>query len=467
MPLTVLVRLVNGRYDAGGPRPDEAEWPPHPARVFCALTASGPDEAERAALRWVERLHAPQVWASDAVAAGRSGYVVTNVRHPGPGGFSQTWPGRTNGVRKRTGVVPGYGGFALAWPDAGPDAGCLAALRRLARRVPYVGRSTSPAVVSVQASLPRDEPGWLHWREAETAGRGTAELRVPYRGYSDELDAAFAEGRRAWEVPGRAVPYTAGSEEPSESAADQIAGPFGELLVFGFERGAAMLHGRSLLTMTGTLRRAVMDRIGTGVPAPVTGHGADDRAHIAYLALPDAGHQHADGHLLGVALALPADLDDTELAAILARVIDDPLRRLRIRGGYEAGVSYEPLRGSPWGLLPERWTAAGQGGSRYWATATPMMLDRHPHRAATEMSEVAWSLARAGYPEPKDVEVSPAALLPGAVHRLDLTAIPVRKPPRPMLHARVTFPSRVTGPVVAGALKYLGAGLFAPLPDRP
>ena len=40
MPISIIVRLRHGRYDAGGDRPSEAEWPPHPARVFCALAAA-------------------------------------------------------------------------------------------------------------------------------------------------------------------------------------------------------------------------------------------------------------------------------------------------------------------------------------------------------------------------------------------------------------------------------------------
>jgi CRISPR-associated protein Csb2 len=148
---------------------------------------------------------------------------------------------------------------------------------------------------------------------------------------------------------------------------------------------------------------------------------------------------------------------------VLAATVDDPLGRLTIRSGYQIGLTHDPFRSSPRGLLPERWTAADRGGSRRWVTATPLMLDRHPHGKSTVLSEIAWSLQRAGYPEPKDIEVSPTAMLDGAVHRLDLTAIPVHGTRRPLMHATVTFPEPVTGPVIAGALKYFGAGLFAPV----
>jgi len=460
MSLAVVVRLRNGRYDAAGLRPDEPEWPPHPARLFCALTASAMHDADWTALRWLESLPAPEVWASSLAAVTvRSGYVVTNTRHGKTTGLSQSWPARTNGVRNRAGVVPATGDFAVVWPGAGPDDAVAATLSRLARRVPYIGRSTSPAIASVQTALPEAGEDWSRWQPVPAGTRGSAGLRIPYPGYTDQLETAYADGRRSWEA-GRTAAYAiVGGQQ--ESRQQEAPGPFGELIVFGFDRKAAMLHGRSALTLTVALRRALMSRIATGVPAPVSGHGADDRTHVAYLALPDVGHEHADGHLLGVALGLPASMHGDELARVLSASVDDPLRRLRIQRGYEIGLNHDPFRSSPRGLLPERWTAA----ARTWVTATPLMLDRHPHGKSTVIDEVTWSLRRAGYPEPSDVEVSPAAMISGAVHRVDLMPIPIRGPKRPVLHARVTFPEPVTGPVIAGALKYFGVGLFAPVKD--
>lgn len=464
MALSVLVRLREGRYDAGATRPDFPEWPPHPARLFCALVASACSDADWAALRWLENASPPEVWAcATAATTIRSGFVVTNVTHTKPKGFSQAWPGRTNGSRTRTGVVPGEPGFAVVWPGAEPDAAAVAALSAMARRVPYLGRSTSPALLSVQAQLPAPRPEWTRWVPVHLGERAAGELRVPYPGYVGQLRDAYAEGRRAWEAA-RSVPY--GLPRPPQSLGIAV-GPYAELVVFGLERGAARIEGRSLLSLTMTLRQALISRIRTDVPGQVTGHGADDRAHVAYLGLVDAGHEHADGHVLGVAVGLPRGMAEHELARLLTASVDEPLRRLTIRRDHQIGVTYEPFRSAPWGLVPERWTAQERGGTRRWVTATPMMLDHHPRRSCTAVSEVARSLAAAGYPEPVEVEVSPAALIPGAVHRPDLTVLPPRRPWRPVLHARATFPQPVAGPVIAGSLRYLGLGLFVPERDAP
>lgn len=55
---------------ADGPAKQRAEWPPHPDRVFMALSAAwfetGQDEAEGQSLHWLEGLKPPQIAASEA-----------------------------------------------------------------------------------------------------------------------------------------------------------------------------------------------------------------------------------------------------------------------------------------------------------------------------------------------------------------------------------------------------------------
>src|SRR6185437_9395155 len=109
-------------YEAGGERPSDGEWPPHPARVFCALAASAQSEADWDALRWLEEQAAPEVWADpmECVQVGRSsGYVVQNSIKLGGGNLN--WPGRTNGSRARSHVVPTSDWFAIVWPEADPQ----------------------------------------------------------------------------------------------------------------------------------------------------------------------------------------------------------------------------------------------------------------------------------------------------------------------------------------------------------
>jgi CRISPR-associated protein Csb2 len=196
----------------------------------------------------------------------------------------------------------------------------------------------------------------------------------------------------------------------------------------------------------------------------VSGHGANGRDHVAFLALPNVGYARSDGRLHGVALALPRTLVGEDRRRLLRVLVGaNPFRSLRLDRTTEFKLVYDPSRPRPVAVLAERWTGAPP--KRRWVTATPLMLDRFPKRGDEPARMVAKALVRAGYPEP-EVEVSPAPLARGALHRPRPGSLPQKRPRRPLLHARVTFPKPVRGPVVAGSMRYLGLGLFAPVVDE-
>ena len=461
MPLSVVVRLRDGRYEAARPRRQEAEWPPVPARVFCALVASAQEEADWAALEWLEQQDPPQVLASPTeagVETFRSGFVVTNETREGGG--NQTHPGRTNNVRERAGVIPGVDEFAFVWPEADANDAVLARLMRLAHRVPYVGRSTSSAEVSVHPGQVTVRPEWVTWAANEDGDRDGQELAVPYTGYVKALCEVYDAGmRRAWEVAETAT-YRRTDVSVTEPAVPVSAGPFRDFVVLRFSGGGVPLAGDAGLQVAENLRKAVMSRLPDPIPAQVSGHGAGDRAHVAYLALPFVGHAKADGHLLGCAVAIP-EMETAErrmLLKVLLELDTIPWRRDR-----KLDVEYAP-DAPEWTLTPERWTAEPRG-KRTWVSATPVMLDRIPKRDQTLADIIAASLMRAGYPEPAAVEMLAGSAVPGGIWHVPRLNGPARQP-RPLKHCRVTFPSPVTGPVLAGALRYRGIGLFVPEPHR-
>ncbi|MFI6758766.1 type I-U CRISPR-associated protein Csb2 [Micromonospora sp. NPDC050417] len=477
MALSITVRLRDGRYDAAD-LAAQMEWPPHPARLFCALLASAENEvdapgydADDAALRWLEQAGPPLVLAvptHQVATSVRSGFVVTNVTKRSAG--STRWPGRTNGQSSRSGGLPTDDQVAFVWPDANADDGVLWRLSRLARRVPYFGRSTSSAEVDVRDEVIESRPSWVTYQPTRLGDPDALALRVPYPGYTDQLRAAYAQGERAWQMS-RAVDYVLddGGLAASGRAASRVAdGPYQEMLVWPAEQGRVPIQGDRLLTVTDILRRAVLDRVADPVPPQVSGHGADGSAHVGYLPLLDVGHQHADGHLLGVAVALPGDLPEEDRIAVLRGLLgeegEDPIRVLRAgtEGVFRLGDPAEPPK--TWGLRPDRWM--GQpAGARRWVSVTPMMLDRYPGRK--DPAEVlADGFVTAGYPRPESVTVLEAPLVRGAVRLPRRGTVPEGRPRRPFVHCRVEFPTRVRGPVIAGALRYLGCGLFVPeVPD--
>jgi CRISPR-associated protein Csb2 len=75
--LAIEVELLTGRYAATAHNDrGRAEWPPHPARFFSALVAAlhdhvEVDQAERAALLWLEQQNAPSLWVDPESRVGR------------------------------------------------------------------------------------------------------------------------------------------------------------------------------------------------------------------------------------------------------------------------------------------------------------------------------------------------------------------------------------------------------------
>lgn len=476
MALVVRVELLTGGYDAADVADRErAEWPPHPARLYCALVAAVRGDQDRAALRWLEAQEPPLVQAAaQPREQRRQAYVVTNSIEKES--KSQTHPGRTNGLWARTKAFPADPIVAFVWPNAAAPEH-VAALDAMARRVPYLGRSTGVALATAYAdqdgaapvAFPRPGgPGEVY----EPCEMLQAELsvRVPYPGFLDDLDGQFAAGRPAWEVA-RYCGYRRRREHRVVERLGQLSGGgaqpsvYRDVVVFRF--GGLKPQARLGTRFTEALRSAVLRAAGANAPAVLHGHGAPGRPHVAFLAMPDVGHDNADGHLLGLAVAVP-EIDSSHRQAVLRAVLG--LRRedvagvvdLRVRGIGEVEMVYQPpgpVR--PWGAAPERWLM----GSQRWVTATPMVLDRYPKGPVAVEAEVLSSLRTVGLPDPVELQVSAEPLLAGAA-RLRPGDLPEHVRGRLFRHVAVRFPHPVSGPVIAGAARYLGVGLFAPVPNR-
>ncbi|MGH8881167.1 MAG: type I-G CRISPR-associated protein Csb2, partial [Stackebrandtia sp.] len=236
-----------------------------------------------------------------------------------------------------------------------------------------------------------------------------------------------------------------------------------DLIVRGFASGKVPLPGEEVVQVSQTFRAAMMERAqryGDTLPRQVSGHGADDVAHLAYLALPSVGYDYADGHLLGVAVAVPSGMDVQERAIVVQAVSTMTNLTSSERWSFALAPATQTL--SQWGLNPRRW--APRDGATDWVSATPVMLDHFPKKSGknTGIHRVAESLVRAGYPQPSEVEIVPSPPLTGGIHRPGTAEALRRRGGRPMVHCRVRFPVPVHGPVLAGRLRYLGVGLFVP-----
>jgi CRISPR-associated protein Csb2 len=248
--------------------------------------------------------------------------------------------------------------------------------------------------------------------------------------------------------------------------------------VVGFPAGES-LDGRHTLAVTGAFKAAILERLGkprSTDPWAAFGedelsliHGHHDKTarQCAVVALPFVGASHATGELLGIGFCPSRDLDPHLRSALLRLLGLDRedaqprLHRLRIPG-LKTRVDLVAPDGR-WSLTPGRW----QGPARRWWSALPVVLDWWPRRSQPAEEIIARGCQVAGLPRPSSVELLPASAVEGTplLRQMDTVRRP-GDPRRPLAHIALTFPTKVTGPVIVGHLRHLGLGLCVPDRDR-
>ena len=447
---------------------DSAEWPPHPGRLFMALVAAhaerdSNDEAENAALAWLESLRPPEISAT-----GASYRVVLDVYVPvndnfGPdkvprGGFSPTVVAdrirvlperRSKQARTFPSVTPDSPQVYFTWRDTEPEevATHREAMQRLAANVTYLGHSSSLVRVAVCDMPP---PATLLPSE-----EGTIALRVPTPGRLAELVSSY----RA-QQPTSAGFYSGYIEVKRDEPYNIPSSTLGLPLTFRLEGPSLPLTASERLT---TAIRDAWMKLSESQPPPesLSGHGPDNSPtqydHVAILPLAFVGHRHADGLIRGFAAVIPQTVQGrqrVEVLRALGRLKEiwlGPLGRWIV----ERLVSEPTLHSLRWGPYI--------GPSRGWETVTPVVFDRFPKMAPGRdaTSLIARACIRIGLPEPAWVEVSHVSRVLGAPTSPEFT--PRVKPGmarRPFAHVSIHFDKPVRGPVVLGAGRYRGLGLF-------
>lgn len=314
---------------------------------------------------------------------------------------------------------------------------------------------------------------------------GNVVLRVYGPGQVDRLESSH---RRHQGVESRLLPA-----RPERYGAPGRQGGRGEVgmsvfsedwIVFERRGGARPLSSRGA-DLAVALRRSLIEAHGAEtLPPALSGHEADgtpaEQAHVAFVALPFVGHDHADGSIQGCAIVLPSAISAADRALLERIVARWESTRARDGGLLElASASLPPVLvarvdlSEKSSLSPSTWTRP----ARRFVTATPIALDRNPgnlwsngagtaakavERAAGIISE---ACVRIGLPAPTAVEISRDPLLPGAQPVRAFQPWPSRpgRPQRARVHAMLEFSEPVRGPVLLGAGRYHGLGLCLPI----
>lgn len=508
---------------------DQAEWPPHPGRVFMAMAAAyfqTGGAKEREALEWLENLNqAPAIKAPEMVER----IVVTQFvpvnprledekkartkerkdgkRPPPP---VQSAPGiiRTRQPRTFARAWLEHDTVFMVWADTNPDESINAALKSLCSKVTRIGHSSSLVQMWVARPGEVGKPNWLPDED-----RAVLKLRIATPGTLQELERryngqaveAYASLKATAEDDSDKKAQKLAKERLKEEFSNESPPQLRPRLSFtqGYARSVACVEASSvpgtvfdsqpfvlrlepentayryldlacMPALAQRWREALLshsnDLPGT-VRKILSGHDSNgavlEEPHLAFLPLAFVGHQHADGHLLGIGLVLPVGLSRDDRRGVLTAV-----KRVRELKFGQLGVwriEAETREAVPWNLRPETWTAYPDGHT-HWSTVTPVVYDRHPkaNDKAAYLAEVAVMIRQAcmrvGLPEPREVIVTPVCAHLGvppahAFPRLRRKDDSLRR----HTHAILVFGQPVRGPVLLGAGRYRGYGCCRPM----
>lgn len=460
---------------------EEPEWPPHPDRIFMSLVSAwgenGEDTQQLQVLEWLESLSAPDIHVSDDVSIRKSftSYVPVNdksspVGKKGAFGQMGGMPlGRNRQPRQFPAVVPSEPKFYLSWESELPSS-LRDSLKGLCEQVTYLGHSATPIRMWIEESPP--EPTLI-----PDDLQGNLRFRVFGCGRTTYLKKRYEAGLRP--LPSHWSGY---KKVSNKSKAPIFNGPYDPALLV-FQKVAGRNFGlESCGIISEAIRLELMRRFGAEAPEWLSGHANDGtpskQSRPAYLPLGFVGNDHADGHLLGIALAIPNDFKHMEaLFSLLVKHKDEehsgiPYLKLQVKnpqlGNRDVGIIELQLDERPEGrrqfnLKSDTWTKP----ARSWATITPIMLPRFPRRELLPETVIVQACLDSGYPEPEAVRVSYSPFVAGVPHSRAFHTKPAdKRPPRPLIHAEIDFPVRVSGPVVIGAGRYAGYGVCRPSNEK-
>lgn len=556
--IAIDVEFLTGRYVATSYNDRmQAEWPPHPARLFSALVAAWaeddePDEktAAAAVLDWLASAGAPEIIAdpndrvsyrtvmnvyvpdigTSLVPAVHSAFTDADEAHVALMAAEKAGVQRAIRAAQRTAkkmaeraehrlirdavqegeapeaavetalallpssrgrqprtfpsVTPANPHVTFVWPEAHPSEAQRVVLVELLSRVVRLGHSSSLVSCTLEDHYVDGATGRARWVPDDD---GVVVLRTVAAGQLDRLRVAYEVHR---EVEPRVLPCqfthyrVLGTKSPPEVPRSLFGSDW---LVFrevpdswGRRVGLRLTRAADVARV---LRATLMRHSDQPPPAIISGHMSDGRPvttpHLAFLSLADVGTRWASGTVLGVALVLPRESPAEDRLAVLRAVgrweKAENGRPLPLHLG-RAGVlrieriSDEDPRTT---LAPWSWC----GPARHWASATPVALDENPGDLAAEnpakavkaaeaaRAIIARACERIGLPRPAMVEVTQRSVLGGSPAARHFMPFPKKHGTirRVCVHAELIFDEEVEGPILLGAGRFQGLGLFRPV----
>ncbi len=334
----------------------------------------------------------------------------------------------------------------------------------------YLARS--PDVDTIRARLAAAE------QEGSGSGRARSlrEQKRLVKELQARLEDRFPHGRPVSlrPVPNRRQGYARPRKADAVAESGSVFDPRPLVLALAGKRVSLP----ATLNLTAALRGALMSACPEQPPPEwFSGHkpggGPTAEPHLALFPLPFVGDRHADGRILGLALALPRKLDPQEASRCLEAFLHDAdsglpqEHRLFLGRLLDCAIGLETRERPPKNLDADTWTRP----SRVWASVTPVVLNRH-FKGGDKWEQAAESVKETclhiGLLRPREVLLHSVSLVEGAPHAREYPQL-TRKSDggrQSHSHAVVVFDERVRGPVLIGAGRFRGYGLCRPMDDR-
>lgn len=481
----IEVNFLTGRYVATDATAnlDQPEWPPHPARLFSAMTAAhmdadAPNPAECAALEWLETLPPPAIKYPPATPrTAVKHYVPVNDRSDPPDQRPRQeryFPSMTLEEPQATFIWQ----TDISQEQASPLNDLLAKVSRL-------GHSSS--LVSCRITRTPPDPNIF-----PTDGRAGAIHTLRHFGKGQlaalkerhESEESMAQQGMRRRLPYRSIPYAPSTPPAAPQAL--IPNIAGELITFELEPKHRLMSSLRAEYLALALRAKIFGLADDPLPEDLSGHQPNGRptqntAHIAFWALPFVDAEYADGSIKALATTIPRAAS-ADAANALYKAVGKWEGLSRRNDAYPLALSVDSkivkarrIKAQDQDCLataiPARWTRP----SKTWATATPIALPRHPkglNHSNPEKRNRAWERAEGivvqacentGLPQPIQIDIGAAPYVRGVLPSQRYPSMAKNGNRHTMLHARLTFSHPVIGPLALGSGRFRGWGLMTPI----
>jgi CRISPR-associated protein Csb2 len=484
-----LAGRYHGRRSEREGRAFPAEWPPNPYRLFQALVAAGNigfrrtefSDAKKEALRWLEQRAAPEIIVPAAHAANVVRlYVPNNDMDKVARAWAKSEEPEKQPSELRTDKdlrphrLDGDATVRFLWPvgdDEWETARHLAELLCAeARHLHSLGLGIDLVVGNgrILGTAEKEELAGEVWI-ADNEGVG---WRAPIAGSLDELLARHADqakrvqtgrgrGAARWVAP--PTPPVVYREVGYLRRAEGRRRPVHAFALVDEDGGYRSFDPRETAIVAAWLRHAAHERAKAMKLDPafverfVCGHGDDVETknnRFSYFPLPTIPLKGRDGRIRRALLAEPFGGGGGKAQAVARRLSGAPLVE---EGTGEVMADLRALADP----FADSVTLRYMRKARIWGSVTPLVLPGHDDfRSRKAHALVLRALAQAGYTTPVVEIVLQCEPVFAGAEMARAYRVPEYLKEFPRTHAIITFAELVPGPIVIGAARHVGLGLF-------